>query len=277
MGLQELTTESRNPKTAALDRLPTEEILRLINEEDKTIAFAVEEQIPQIARAVEVLVAALSEGGRLFYVGAGTSGRLGVLDAAECPPTFGTDPELVQGLIAGGTEAVFRSQESVEDDCSAGARDLEARGLRSVDVVVGISASGRTPYVLGALEAARKLRAATIGVTCNKQAEMAPVVDVLIAPVVGSEVVTGSTRMKAGTAEKMVLNMLSTATMVRLGRVESNLMADLQTRSGKLRNRAVRIVSLLAQVPPERAGEALNSAGGNVRAAVRLLSQGADT
>ncbi|MCS6860632.1 MAG: N-acetylmuramic acid 6-phosphate etherase [Abditibacteriales bacterium] len=288
--LRHLTTEARNPASMDIDKKTTLEMLQIINDEDKIVAFAVEKVLPSVARAVDLIVPRLRSGGRLFYIGAGTSGRLGIVDASECPPTFGTPPELVQGIIAGGRDAVFRSQEGAEDDADAGERDLAERGFTAKDVLVGLSASGRTPYVLGALRYARRLGALTIGITCNDAAAiqdraqasclhcrqdigatLADEVDVLIAPIVGPEVITGSTRMKAGTAQKMILNMLSTVTMIQLGRVQSNLMVDMQTLCGKLRDRARRVVALAAGVDEATAEAALQASGGRVREAIESL------
>ncbi len=266
-----LTTEARNPASMDIDKKTTLEMLQIINDEDKTVAFAVEKVLPDVARAVDLIVPRLRCGGRLFYIGAGTSGRLGIVDASECPPTFGTPPELVQGIIAGGREAVFRSQEGAEDNMDSGGRDVAERGFTANDVLVGLSASGRTPYVIGALRYARRLGAATIGITCNDAAAMQGEVDVLIAPIVGPEVITGSTRMKAGTAQKMVLNMLSTVTMIQLGRVQSNLMVNMQTLCGKLRDRARRVVALAAGVDEATAESALQASGGLVREAIESL------
>jgi N-acetylmuramic acid 6-phosphate etherase len=266
-----LITEARNAASMDIDKKSTLEMLHIINDEDKTVAFAVEKVLPDVAKAVDLIVPRLKSGGRLFYVGAGTSGRLGIVDASECPPTFGTPPELVQGIIAGGKEAVFRSQEGAEDDEAAGGNDLATRGLTERDVVVGLSASGRTPYVIGAFRYARSVGAATVGVTCNDNADLKSEVDVCIAPVVGAEVITGSTRMKSGTAQKMVLNMLSTVTMIQLGRVQGNLMVDLQMWCDKLRDRARRLVCLATGVDEAAAEAALEASGGRVREAIESL------
>jgi N-acetylmuramic acid 6-phosphate etherase len=236
------TTEQPNPNTADIDRLPTLEALRLINAEDKKVAEAVEQVLPAIANAVDGIVARLARGGRLFYVGTGTSGRLGVLDASECPPTFGVSPELVQGIIAGGYDACYKAVEASEDDRAAGAADLQARNLNANDVVVGIAASGRTPYTIGAVEYARALGALTACITCNANTALAAAAEIPIEPIVGPEVIAGSTRLKSGTAQKLVLNMLSTMTLVRLGYVTGNRMSNLQTKNLKLRERAVGIV-----------------------------------
>lgn len=269
--IKNLVTESRNPRTMDLDALGTEEILRRINAEDKTVPLAVEKEIPYIARAVELVVEAFKRGGRLFYVGAGTSGRLGVLDASECPPTYGTDPELVQGLIAGGYAALVRAQEGAEDSREDGAQDLAERGVTANDVVCGIAASRRTPYVVGAVEYARKIGAKTLYVTCTPREEMNIDVDVAICPVVGPEVVMGSTRMKAGTATKLVLNMITTASMVRLGKVYENMMVDLQMNSRKLEERSKRTVMIVTGVDYDTAAEVLLKAGGHVKTALVML------
>src|SRR5690348_6287030 len=214
--LESLTTEQQNPASAHIDAVSTEEMLRIMNDEDHKVADAVKREIPAIARAVDAIVAAVESGGRLFYIGAGTSGRLGVLDASECPPTFSVPPEMVQGIIAGGESALSRATETSEDDPEVGARDLAARGFSGRDLLVGIAASGRTPYVLGAVATARDLGATTVGISCTPDSELSRAVDIPIAPLVGPEVIAGSTRMKAGTAQKLVLNMISTAVMIRL-------------------------------------------------------------
>ena len=251
-----------------MEALDTEQLLRLINSEDRRVAEAVAAEIPNIALAVEAIVAAVRAGGRLFYIGAGTSGRLGVLDAVECPPTFNTPPELVQGILAGGEGALSRASEASEDDPAAGERDLTARGFAARDVLVAIAASGRTPYVLGAVAAARKAGAPTVGLSCSPDSELARAVDIAITPLPGAEIIAGSTRMKAGTATKLVLNMLSTATMIKLGHVYGNLMVNVQPRSSKLRDRAVRIIARAAEVSPERAAQLLDGAAGKVKTAV---------
>lgn len=270
--LAQLTTEQPNPVSEALDRLSTEEILRIINEQDKLVPLAVEREIPHIAQAVERVVTALRGGGRLFYVGAGTSGRLGVVDASECPPTYGTDPELVQGIIAGGPAAMFEAQEGAEDRPEDAETELKRRGFGPQDALVALSASGRTPFCVGALRYARALGAPAIAVVCNENSEMSRTAEITICPVVGPEVVTGSTRMKSGTAEKLVLNMISTVTMVRLGRVKGNRMVDMQLRSQKLWMRAVHLVRGLADVDEAQARAALEAVGGNVRRAVEALA-----
>ena len=266
--LADLLTEQPNPASKGIDSLATEQILRLINQEDSRVAEAVAAEIPSIARAVDVIVAALLAGGRLFYIGAGTSGRLGVLDAVECPPSFNTPPELVQGILAGGEGALSRAFESCEDDPDAGARDLAARGVSPRDVLVGIAASGRTPYVLGAVAAARRQGCPTVGISCTPESELSRAVDIAISPLAGPEIIAGSTRMKAGTATKLVLNMLSTAAMIRLGHVYGNLMVNVQPRSAKLRLRAVRIIAQALEASRERAAELLDGSGGSVKVAV---------
>jgi len=272
--LEKLLTEQPNPASASIDALPTEQVLRLINAEDQTVAVAVEREIPAIARAVDAIVAAFQRGGRLFYIGAGSSGRLGVLDAAECPPTFSVPPELVQGIIAGGEPALSSSTEASEDDPASGASDLLARGFTGGDLLVGIAASGRTPYVLGAVAAARRLGAVTVGISCTPESDLAHAAEIAITPLAGPEVVTGSTRMKAGTAQKLVLNMLTTAVFIRLGYVYGNLMVNVQPTNAKLADRARRIVVQAAGVSDERATELLAAAGNQVRIAILMSRTG---
>lgn len=269
--LQHLATEQSNPRSAALDTLSSLEIVQVMNAEDQQVAAAVHSQLPAVAAAVEAITARLQGGGRLFYIGAGTSGRLGALDAAECPPTFGTPPELVQALIAGGPSALTQAIEGAEDDADAGRRDLLAAGVGAQDAVVGLSASGRAPYVLGALAAARIAGAVTIGVCCVPQSALSDRCDVVIAPLVGPEVLTGSTRLKAGTAQKLVLNMLSTATMVRLGKCYGNLMVDLRATNSKLRDRAARIVSSVTECGYEEAWAALEAAAFETKVAIVMV------
>jgi N-acetylmuramic acid 6-phosphate etherase len=266
--LDKLLTEQPNPASASIDTLPTEQALRIINAEDQAVAVAVEREIPAIARAVDAIVAALETGGRLFYLGAGTSGRLGVLDASEIPPTFSAPPEMVQGIMAGGEAALSRATETTEDDPAIGVRDLSARGFTANDVLVGIAASGRTPYVLGAVAEAKRLGAVTVGICCAPGAELSSAVDFPIAPLVGPEIIAGSTRMKAGTAQKLVLNMLSTGTFIRLGYVYGNLMVNVQPKNEKLVDRAWRIIAQSAGVPPDRARELLVESGMSVRTAI---------
>ncbi|HSE38651.1 MAG TPA: N-acetylmuramic acid 6-phosphate etherase [Blastocatellia bacterium] len=267
-------TEETNPNTRDIDRRSTLEIVRLINQEDKTVAGAVSRVLENIAEAVDVIVERLASEGRLFYVGTGTSGRLGVLDASECPPTFGVSPTLFQGIIAGGYDALHRSVEAAEDDPKQAERDLESSGVSARDVVVGISASGNTPYTLGAVEFARKLGAATVAITCNPASRMAAAAAVSIAPLVGPEVIAGSSRMKAGTAQKMVLNMLSTATMIRLGLVYSNLMSNLRATNEKLRRRARDILAEEADISAEEAARVFEAANEDLRVALLMTRKG---
>lgn len=266
--LRELTTESRNPRTHGIDLADTPRILELMNDEDQTVAVAVRRAIPDIARAVDLVTTAFRAGGRLFYAGAGTSGRLGVLDAAECPPTFGVEPDMVQGIIAGGRETVFRSREGVEDHESSGVDDVAAHDVHAGDVLVGIAASRRTPYVLGALRAAGDRGARTVFVRCNDGPD--PGVDVVITVVVGPEALTGSTRLKAGTAQKMVLNMITTASMIRLGKVYENLMVDVRPNSEKLIERAKGIVMMLTGLGYEEAARLYDASGRRVKVAVLM-------
>jgi N-acetylmuramic acid 6-phosphate etherase len=263
-------TEQANPRTKDIDRRTALEIVTLINEEDKTVAEAVSRVLEPVARAVDLIAERLAAGGSLFYVGTGTSGRLGVLDASECPPTFGVSPDTVRGIIAGGYDALHKAVEAAEDDPEQAARDLKSFGVSSRDAVVGISASGNTPYTRGALEHAKKVGAAAIAVTCNPASKMAAAADVSIAPEVGPEVIAGSSRMKAGTAQKMVLNMLSTATMIRLGLVYGNLMSNLQPNNAKLRRRACAILSEEASISAERAAEVFEEAEQDLRVALLM-------
>jgi N-acetylmuramic acid 6-phosphate etherase len=267
-------TEQENPRTANLSSLSPAEIVQLINEEDALVAGAVAKVLPEIARAVEEILKRLSGTGRLFYIGTGTSGRLGVLDAAECPPTFGVSPDLVQAVIAGGYDACYRAVEASEDDAEAAARDLQQRGFNKEDVLVGIAASGRTPYTIGGVAYARSLGAFSIALTCVPDSEITRAADLSIVPVVGPEVVTGSTRMKAGTAQKLVLNMLSTATLVKLGYVTGNRMTSVQTRNSKLRGRAVRILMAEAKLNETEAAAALEKAEGDIRVALVMTRTG---
>lgn len=255
------TTEQPNPNSSEIDRLPTLEALRIINSEDKKVAEAIELILPAIAQAVDAIVARIQRGGRLLYVGTGTSGRLGVLDASECPPTFGVSPELVQGIIAGGYEACYKAVEASEDNYEAGASDVQSRGVNSNDAVVGIAASGRTPYTIGAVEYARSIGALTLCITCNENTALAAAAEIPLEPIVGPEVIAGSTRLKSGTAQKLVLNMLSTMTLVKLGYVKGNRMANMQTKNSKLRERAVGIVSDECKVGAATAQATLEAAG----------------
>jgi N-acetylmuramic acid 6-phosphate etherase len=269
-----LLTEQRNPTSEGIDALPPEDILRIINAEDHKVADAVGLEIPRIAQAVEAVVERLGRGGRLFYIGAGTSGRLGVLDAAECPPTFNVPADLVQGIIAGGEPALAHAAEASEDDPALGARDLVESGFTAGDVLVGITASGRTPYVLGAVAKARELGALTVGISCTPASELSRAVEIPIEPLPGPEILTGSTRMKAGTATKLVLNMLSTAVMIRLGHVYGNLMANVQPMNAKLADRARRIIAQAAGLDDPRAAEFLEKSGGTVKVAIVMARLG---
>lgn len=248
-----MLTETPNPRSTNIDRLPTLDILKMMNDEDATVAITVQRCLPLIAQAVDTITRHLRQGGRLFYIGAGTSGRLGVLDAAECVPTFGIEPEKVQGIIAGGSTALTEAAEGAEDDYDAGRETITQLGVTAQDVVVGIAASGRTPYVIGALEAANAASAATIAIACNEPAPMLEAAGIAISAVVGPEIIAGSTRLKAGTAQKMILNMLSTATMIRLGKVYGNLMVDVKVTNQKLATRARGIVERVAGVSADEA------------------------
>ncbi|HLW80707.1 MAG TPA: N-acetylmuramic acid 6-phosphate etherase [Candidatus Acidoferrales bacterium] len=267
-------TERRNPRSRNLDQKSTLEILRVINREDAQIAGAVRREIPKIARAVDEIVARIRKGGRLFYIGAGTSGRLGVLDASEVPPTFGVKRTIVQGIIAGGKRALTVSVEGAEDHASQGPRDLRAKGLRPIDAVVGVAASGTTPYVLGALKFARERRAYTIALTTNPQTPVSRLANLTIAPLVGREVIAGSTRMKSGTAQKMVLNMISTATMVRLGYIYDNWMIGVAKANRKLLRRALRNLREATGASGQTAKRALRETRGDLRVALIMLKSG---
>lgn len=280
--LTRLSTEQRNPASMDIDARSIAEILKIMSAEDKKVAPAVEKELRYIEKAVEVVVRAIKSGGRLLYAGAGTSGRLGVLDAVECPPTYGTPPELVQGMIAGGEKAMFRAQEGAEDKEENGARDVDEHKVNDKDVVCGIAASLRTPYVVGAVKRAKQLGAKTLYVTTNPRGkvyspeftELAKVIDIAICPEVGPEVIMGSTRMKSGTAQKLVLNMITTATMVRLGKVYENMMIDLQMTNLKLRERAKRVVMTITGVGYEEAADFLEQAGGHVKTALVMIKAG---
>ena len=269
--LQSLVTEQRNPRSMNIDNASVEEILAIINTEDQLVPQAVKEELPYIAKAVTIVTAALENGGRLIYIGAGTSGRLGILDASECPPTFGSSPEDIQGIIAGGKEAVFRSQEGAEDRASDGVEALHAIGLTADDVVCGIAASRRTPFVVGAMAEARKIGCKTLFVTCNPRSTFDLDVDVAICVVVGPEVIMGSTRMKSGTAQKLVLNMITTTSMVRLGKVYQNMMVDLQMTAEKLTQRSRRTVMTVTGLNYEEATDALIAADGHVKTALVMI------
>jgi N-acetylmuramic acid 6-phosphate etherase len=263
-----LTTEQNNPDSVAIDQMDPVEIARLMNREDHKVIVAVEKVLPAIAQAIDLVTKRVEMGGRLIYIGAGTSGRLGVLDASECPPTFNTPPSLVVGLIAGGHRALTTAIEGAEDNSQAGAEDLRGVELNPTDVVCGIASSGRTPYVLGALAYARTIQAATIGVTCNQASELTAVCDVLVAPIVGPEILSGSTRLKAGTATKIVLNMISTGTMVRIGKTYGNWMVDLRATNVKLKDRSIRIVSGITGLGRNEAELLLATCDGEVKTAI---------
>jgi len=261
-------TEQENPKTSSIDKVSTLEALRLINDDDKTVAAAVEKVLPQIAEAVDRVVERLQNGGRLFYVGTGTSGRLGVLDASEIPPTFGVSHELVQGVIAGGYDALYKAVEASEDNRLAGADDLRTRGVIEKDAVIGLAASGQTPYTIGAAEYARELGCFTACITCVPDSPITKAVDIAIVPVVGPEVLTGSTRMKSGTAQKLVLNMISTVAMIRLGYVKGNRMTNVKPANEKLRDRSVRILMAESGLDHDSAQKLLMKADGDLRVAL---------
>ena len=271
LNLGKLTTESRNQNTLDIDQVSTIEMLNKINEEDKKVAIAVEKEIPQIANAIDATVERMNNGGRLIYIGAGTSGRLGILDASECPPTYGVSEELVQGIIAGGKEAIFRAKEGAEDSKELAVIDLKERNLNENDIVVGLAASGRTPYVIGGLEYANDIGALTISVTCNADSEVSKCAKISIAPVVGPEVVTGSTRLKSGTAQKLVLNMLSTGCMIKLGKVYGNLMVDVQSTNEKLVERAKKIVSDATGLNIDESTKVLNKTNFDVKLAIFMV------
>jgi len=268
-----VVTEERNPRTMDLDTLNTLELVERVQGEDLEVAQIVQKVVPQIAQAVDLIADRLEKGGRLFYFGAGTSGRLGVLDASECPPTFGVDPELIQASIAGGKEAMFKSFENAEDNRDFGIADATAAGITGKDVVVGITASGRTPYVLGAVQKAQEAGATVIGIVNNRGTELESQSHVTIAAVVGPEALSGSTRMKAGTAQKMILNLLSTCTMVRLGKVYENLMVDLKPTNEKLRERAVSIISTISGVPRHVAEGALVASHDSAKTAILMVKR----
>ena len=264
-------TEQENPNTSGIDRAGTIDALRLINAEDKLVAFAVEKVLPELAWATDKIVERMENGGRLFYIGTGTSGRLGVLDASEVPPTFGVDPELVQGVIAGGYEALYKATESSEDDREAGSRDLQLRGITAKDALVGIAASGRTPYTNGAVEFARTLGCFTAGLTCVPGSELTKTAEIAIVPFVGAEAITGSTRMKAGTAQKLVLNMISTVAMIRLGYVKGNRMTNMRSSNRKLQDRSLRILMAETGLDEEAARARLAEGTGDLRVAVVMI------
>jgi N-acetylmuramic acid 6-phosphate etherase len=267
-------TEQANERTSEIGSSSTKEVVRLMNAEDKLVAGAVEKVLPDVERVVDAVVERLRNNGRLFYVGTGTSGRLGVLDASECPPTFGVSPELVQGIIAGGYEALYRAVEASEDDSEAGARDLEQRGVTGRDAVIGLAASGRTPYTIGAVQHARALGALTASITCVPDSPITRVAELNIVAVVGPEAITGSTRLKAGTAQKLILNMISTATLIRLGYVSGNRMSNVQTRNVKLRERALRILMAETGLAENEARALLEKTDNNLSASIVMSRAG---
>ena len=274
--LSTLITEQRNPNSMHVDSLSALEIVQLMNQEDKQVPLAIEKCLPQIAQAVECIVAAFQQGGRLVYIGAGTSGRLGVLDASECPPTFGVSPEMVKGIIAGGERALRHPIEGAEDSKSQAVVDLQTIQFSSKDVLVGIAASGRTPYVIGALEYAKSLGSVTASIASNPNSAMANIVDIAIDTVVGPEVLTGSSRLKSGTAQKLVLNMLTTASMILMGKCYQNLMVDVQASNEKLKARAIRIVMQATDCDKALAEETLKQADQNAKLAIMMILSGLD-
>ena len=274
--LSTLITEQRNPNSMNVDSLSALEIVQLMNEEDKQVPLAIEKCLPQIAQAVECIVAAFQQGGRLVYIGAGTSGRLGVLDASECPPTFGVSPEMVKGIIAGGERALRHPIEGAEDSKAQAVVDLQTIQFSSKDVLVGIAASGRTPYVIGALEYAKSLGSVTVSIASNPNSAMANIVDIAIDTVVGPEVLTGSSRLKSGTAQKLVLNMLTTASMILMGKCYQNLMVDVQASNEKLKARAIRIVMQATDCDKTLAEETLKQADQNAKLAIMMILSGLD-
>ncbi|NLW39671.1 MAG: N-acetylmuramic acid 6-phosphate etherase [Tissierellia bacterium] len=269
--LSQMSTEQINERTADLDILPIREALEIMNEEDQKVALAVRKEIPQIEKAVQAVIESFNKGGRLIYVGAGTSGRLGILDAVECPPTFGTPPEMVQGLIAGGEKAFLKAVEGAEDSMDMGVDDLKNIGLNPKDIVVGIAASGRTPYVKGALNYAKEIGCKTVAIACNKNSEIGAIADIAIEVVVGPEVLAGSTRLKAGTAQKLVLNMISTISMVGIGKAYKNLMVDVQLNNIKLQKRAENIIMTATGVDRDTAKQTLVKADGSVKLAITMI------
>lgn len=269
--LTTMITESRNQASLTIDQLTTIDMLKVINEEDKKVAFAVEKQLPQIAQAVDKIVEAFQQQGRLIYIGAGTSGRLGILDASECPPTYGTPAEQIMGIIAGGTPAIFKAVENAEDKPEQGQADLQSIQFNYKDILVGIAASGRTPYVIGAMEYAKSQGATVISLCCNPNAPMIGLADIAITPIVGSEVITGSSRMKAGTAQKLVLNMLTTASMIKIGKVFSNLMVDVEASNAKLIERQIQIVIEATSCSRQQAINALEQCNRQCKTAIIML------
>jgi len=274
--LNSLVTESRNQASAQIDTLSTFEMLQVINNEDKNVAFAVERTIPEITKLVDIVVCAFQSGGRLIYIGAGTSGRLGILDASECPPTYGSSPEQVVGIIAGGKKAILKAVENAEDDAQLGAEDLKAISLNKNDVLVGIAASGRTPYVLGAMQYALSIGSSVAAVSCNPESPMTDLAQIKITPIVGAEVVTGSSRMKAGTAQKLVLNMITTGAMIKVGKVFGNLMVDVEATNAKLEQRQRNIVIEATDCTEEDARKALFECRNHCKTAIVMILLGVD-
>ena len=272
--LDKLTTESRNLNTSNIDKVSTLEMVKIINNEDKKVAEAVEKEIPKIAQAIDYVVERIKKGGRLIYIGAGTSGRLGILDASECPPTYGVSEELIQGIIAGGREAIFRAKEGAEDSKELAIEDLKLKKLSSNDIVVGIAASGRTPYVVGGLEYGNQIGALTISITCNSDSEVSKTSQISIAPIVRAEVITGSTRLKSGTAQKLVLNMLSTGSMIKLGKVYGNLMVDVKATNKKLIERAKKIVCEATGIEKNLAEDILLKTDYDVKLSIFMILSG---
>lgn len=274
MNILKLNTEQQNPKTMSIDLMSTEEIITVINQEDTLVPNAIAKEIPVISEVVDQIVDSFKKGGRLIYIGAGTSGRLGILDASECPPTYGTNPEMVVGILAGGIKAVTEAVEGAEDDLEQGKKDLMNINLSDQDTVVGIAASGRTPYTIGALHYANEIGATSVAVACSKDSEMEAIATYTIAPIVGPEVVTGSTRMKAGTAQKLVLNMLTTASMIKMGKVYGNLMVDVQMTNEKLHKRAETIIKMATGASDEEAKLALKEQNYHTKAAILQIMTG---
>ncbi len=274
--LSHLVSEGRNPDTMDIDLLPSLEIVKRINQQDKLVPLAVEKVLPEVAQAVDKITEAFKKGGRLIYMGAGTSGRLGVLDASECPPTFGVSDKMVVGLIAGGPEAILKAKEGAEDSPELGVQDLKGINFGTNDVVVGIAASGRTPYVIGALDYANSIGATTVALSCNPDSAIADIAQIAISPVVGPEALTGSTRMKSGTAQKLVLNMLTTASMIRLGKSYQNLMVDVKATNEKLVARAARIVMQATDCDKAAATEALHHTDYDVKLSILMILTGLD-
>ncbi|CND22288.1 N-acetylmuramic acid 6-phosphate etherase [Yersinia frederiksenii] len=274
INLSSMVTESRNPASSQIDTLATLDMLTVINNEDKKVPFAVGEKLPEIAKTVDLIAEAFANGGRLIYCGAGTSGRLGILDASECPPTYGTPREMVVGLIAGGNTAILQAVENAEDSREMGEQDLRNLNFNARDVLVGIAASGRTPYVLGAMAYARGIGATVAAISCNQNSEMSKAADIAIEPLVGPEVVTGSSRMKAGTAQKLILNMLTTGAMIRSGKVYSNLMVDVEATNAKLVQRQVDIVVQATECSPDEAQDALNECNRHCKTAIMMILSG---